>query len=256
MAPRGLGFLANPYQLATLLLAIAVCLLTVVTVPPSATIYLLRADYTRKSRDAVTSAAWFSSLGYCTADTNNDHLNLTLSTIYCSKSFIGYDVERALQQDGTTTVSLPDTTLSKFLSAGLVVLNTFAIVLCLVATAAQQALLRKPTAKAYLVSMTSSSLALLFSGVAFIFQDALGTYIANPSPVTYATFTTTNGPLVYILVSALLFQMAGCVVSFYSCIGGKYRCERAILLEDKEGSGLGVNKARSTYSSQEMICSS
>ncbi|KAI0907384.1 hypothetical protein F4823DRAFT_603129 [Ustulina deusta] len=244
MASHRLWLLANPYQLATLFLGIAVCLLAVVTTPPSSAIYLLRADY---SRDAGTSTVWIGSLGYCKTDANNDTLTRTRSTIRCSSALIGYDVEGALQQDGMTIVSVPEaSTISIFLTRGLIVLNTIAIALCLVSTAAHQAIRRRPTATAYVVALGSSLLALLFSGIAFLFEHALESYIASSYPATDATFTTTAGPLVYAMLSALAFQLAACVVGFYSCIGGKYRCEGGLRLEDEESLGSGVGKGRST----------
>ncbi|KAI1121408.1 hypothetical protein F5Y10DRAFT_256423 [Nemania abortiva] len=228
-----LGLLANPYQLATLLLGIATCLLTLTTIPPSSVIYLIRADYNSNNGDAVASTAWFGNLGFCTGDVDNNSWNDGHSHIQCSGAIFGYDVGNPLQQDGATIVSFPEaSTISIILTRGPIVLNPIAIALCLVGMAAQQAILRKPQALAFAISMGSSFLALVVSGIAFIFEQALQSYIAAGRPKTGTIFTTTDGPLVKVIWLALSFQLAACVVGFYTCIGGKYECEGGIRLED------------------------
>ncbi|KAI0534309.1 hypothetical protein GGR58DRAFT_483192 [Xylaria digitata] len=254
-SPRRPGLLTNPYQLATLLLGIAFCFLAATTIPPSSTIYLIRADYGINDRDGITSTAWFNSLGYCKADSNNDVLTHTLSDIRCSHPVIGYNAEAAIEQDGTTMVSLSHApTLSILLTRGLYVLILVAYALCLVGMAAHQAILRRPTAMRYAVSVGSSLLALLSSGIAFLFENSLRSYIASGVPTTAGvTFKTSNGPLVYAFMLALLFQLAACTVGFYSCIGGKYQCEGGIRLEDEEKSASGVSMSRSTSEQYSLL---
>ncbi|KAI0112543.1 hypothetical protein GGR51DRAFT_45045 [Nemania sp. FL0031] len=231
-SPSWLGLLANPYQLATLLLGLAACLLTVTTISPSSVTYLVRADYTSNNGN-VASTAWFGNQGYCTADANNDAFSNEYSNIQCSGAVFGYDVEKILQQDGTTTVSFPEaSTISLMLTRGPIVLNPIAIAFCLVSIAAQQAILRRPQAIAFAISMGSCFIALVVSGIAFIFEQSLQSYIAAGRPATGITFTTTNGPLVNAIWLALAFQLSACVVGFYTCIGGKYECEGGIRLED------------------------
>ena len=71
MASPWLQLVVNPHNLATLLLSIAVCLATVSTFPTSSHIYILRADFSTASGNAIATTAWFSSLGYCTTYANN-----------------------------------------------------------------------------------------------------------------------------------------------------------------------------------------
>ncbi|KAJ8130614.1 hypothetical protein O1611_g3009 [Lasiodiplodia mahajangana] len=206
--PSWLGLLANPYQLSTLLLGLATCLLTVTTISPSSVAYLVRADYTSNNGD-VASTAWFGNLGYCTADANGDASSDDYSTIQCSGAMFGYNVEEILQQDETAMVSFPEaSTISIMLTRGPIVLNPIAIALCLVGMAAQQAILRRPQAMAFAISMGSSFLALVVSGIAFIFEQSLQSYIAAGRPATGTTFTTTNGPVVNAIWLALGFQLS------------------------------------------------
>ncbi|GAP88372.1 hypothetical protein SAMD00023353_2900410 [Rosellinia necatrix] len=262
MASR-LEFLASPYQLATLLLAIAACLFTVTTLPPSSTVYLIRADYNRG--DATTLTAWFSPLGYCTSESSNEVLRHGRSdVIRCTGAVIGYDVERALERDGGNggdgsgaAAASSASALSTMLTAGPAVMSPVVVALCLVGVAAYQAILRRPSGARFAVSMGASFLALLVAGVAFVFEHSLQSYIASgippspspsPSPAAAATFTTAYGPLSYAAALALLAQLAACVVGFYACIGGKYQCEGAIQLgggeeEEEEDFASGARAA-------------
>ncbi|KAI0417810.1 hypothetical protein F5X98DRAFT_339658 [Xylaria grammica] len=246
--PRRLGFLTNPNDLATIFLAITVCFLTVTIIPSSSVLYFIRADYSSNNGDGMTSTAWFSGLGYCKTDPDYGALTHARPNAECFGA-IGYNVEIGLEQDGMLLVSVPHaSTLSMFLTKGIFVLSMIAIALCMASIAAHQSIFRGPTAMKYLVSVGGSLLALLTSGVTFLFAHSLESYIASGIPTTDATFTTTYGPFVYAVLLALLFQVAGCTVGFYSCIGGKYRCEGNIRLGDEESSESGLNRGRSTNS--------
>lgn len=256
-----LQLFTNPHRLAALLLSIATCLLTLTTLPPSSVIYLIRADYSLDTNDAITSTTWFGNFGYCTSDAIDEILSYKHSDIKCSDALIhGYSVESALPQDGTRAPSAlegPPALLSTILTRGAGVLNPLAIALCLVGVAAYRSILRRPGGWwKYAAAMGASFLGLLLSGVAFVFEHALQAYIAGGSSsspatsdaataaaftttftTTRTTTTTTTGPVYHAVVASLLVQLAASVVGFYSCIGGKYQCEGGRRLEDEESSG-------------------
>ncbi|KAI1757943.1 hypothetical protein F4782DRAFT_4302 [Xylaria castorea] len=230
-----IGVLTNPYQLVTLLLGISACLLTLTTLPPSSVIFLIRADYRSNSGNAATQTAWFGTLGYCATDASNDMLH---SKIKCSDTIVGYDMKKVLEQMGGEVNTVPEASTSSIsLTRGSVVLNPIAIALCLLSIAAFQAILRRPKGAIYAVAMGGNMLALLVSGIAFIFEYSLIPFVAGSYLATDATLTTTSGPLAQAIILALGFQLAACVVGFYTCIGGKYDCEGGIQLEE-EGSDL------------------
>ncbi|KAI3324340.1 hypothetical protein HD806DRAFT_65917 [Xylariaceae sp. AK1471] len=230
-----LGLLANPYRLATLLLGIAACLFTLATIPPSSVAYLIRVDSSNNG-DAVALTTWFANRGYCTSNVNtNNVLSPIHSSVHCSSVTPGYDVMTALAQDGTTMVILPESpVLSIFLTRPPVVLHPIAIALSLLSMAAHQVILRRPTAIVYAISMGGSLLAFLISGISLIFEYSFESYIEDGYPAKDTTFTTTLGPMAYAIRLAFVFQLAACVVGFYTCIGGKYHCDRSIRLEDEE----------------------
>ncbi|KAI0450840.1 hypothetical protein F5B21DRAFT_507823 [Xylaria acuta] len=224
-----IGLLANPYQIATVLLGIAACLLTLTTIPPSSAIYLIRADYSSSGGNTVTQTAWFGTLGYCTTDTNND----IHSNIKCTGTIVGYDMTKALERIGARAIAIPEASTSSIsMTRGSVVLNPIAIALCLLSIAAFQAIPRRPKGVTYAVAMAGSMLALLISGIAFIFEYSFIPFIAGGYLATDANLTTTSGPLAQAIILALVFQLAACVVGFYTCIGGKYDCEGGIWLEN------------------------
>lgn len=118
-------------------------------------------------------------------------------------------------------------------------LHPIATGLSLLSMAAHQSILRRPQAKTYAAAMGSGLLALLVTCVAFIFEHSLLAYAAAVSRLATTnattattTFSTTDGPLAGVMVWILAFQLAACVVGFYTCIGGKYQCEGGIRLED------------------------
>ncbi|KAK5626000.1 hypothetical protein RRF57_001716 [Xylaria bambusicola] len=235
MASRWLKRLTNPHELAFILLIISACFSWVNTLPPSSNVYLLRADFSTDSGNATSSTTWFSSLGYCTTTINSGDLARTHPITQCSYTFTGYNVQEALEQDGRTIVSVPEASiLSAFLTRGLFLLNVLAIAFCFVSMMVHQLLLTRPTAMGYAVSLGSSLLAVFFSGIICIFEHSLVSYISNGDAATDATFTITSGPLVYTITLAFLWQLAASIVGFYSCIGGKYRCEGDIRLGDEE----------------------
>ncbi|KAI0553264.1 hypothetical protein F4679DRAFT_600204 [Xylaria curta] len=222
-----IGVLTNPYQLVTLLLGVASCLLTLTTLPPSSVIYLIRADYRSHGDNAATQTAWLGTLGYCATDASNEILHS--NNIKCSGTVVGYDMTKALEQVHT----IPEVSISSIsLTKGSVVLNPIAIALCLLSIAAFQAIRCRPKGLIYAIAMGGNILALLISGIAFIFEYSLITFIAGGYLAADATLITTSGPLVYATVLALGFQLAACVVGFYTCIGGKYDCEGGIRLEE------------------------
>ncbi|KAJ2984836.1 hypothetical protein NUW58_g5850 [Xylaria curta] len=238
-----LGLLANPHQLATLLLGIAATLLIVTMVPPSSVIYLIRADLRSHNGD-VAWTSWFGDLGYCTADASNNALNTGLK---CTGTIIGYDIKKAFEPAGAEIVPIPGVSaMSISMTKGSVVLNPVATILCLFSMVAFQAILRRPKGATYAVAMGSSLLALLVSGIAFSFEQSLLSLITSTYFATDAVFETSNGPLAYAMLCALVFQLAACVAGFYSCIGGKYDCEGGIRLGDKEVERPGVNTGRSS----------
>ncbi|KAI0183595.1 hypothetical protein EV127DRAFT_446579 [Xylaria flabelliformis] len=225
--------LTNPYQLVTLLLGVAACLLTLTTLPPSSVIYLIRADYRSNGDAAATQTAWLGTLGYCATDASNEILHS--SNIKCSGAVVGYDMTKALEQIGGEVGIIPEASISSIsLTKGSVVLNPIAIALCLLSIAAFQAIRCRPKGLIYAVAMGCNMLALLISGIAFIFEYSLIPFIAGGFLAADATLTTTSGPLIYAIVLALGLQLAACVVGFYTCIGGKYDCEGGIRLEEVE----------------------
>ncbi|KAI8943990.1 hypothetical protein F4801DRAFT_595288 [Xylaria longipes] len=243
MASPLIGLLANPYRLATLFLGIAACLLALTIIPPSSVIYLIRADYSSNGENAVTQTAWFGTLGYCTTDANNDMLH---SSIRCSDMVVGYDVKKALEQIGAEAIAVPEASSSLIsLTTGSVVLKPIAIALCLLGVAAFQAIIRRPRGVTFAVAMGGSMLALLTSSIAFIFEYSLTLFIAGGYLATDATLTTTSGPLGQATVLALVFQLAACVIGFYTCIGGKYNCEGGIRLEEEESGLISQSTIRS-----------
>ncbi|KAJ8122820.1 hypothetical protein ONZ43_g1081 [Nemania bipapillata] len=138
------------------------------------------------------------------------------------------------------------------LTQGPAVLNPTAIALCLISMAAQQAIIRRPLAITYLISMGSSLLALVISGIALIFEQSFQSYVEGGRSATGTTFTTTDGPLAYAVTLALGFQLAACVVGFYTCIGGKYQCEGGIRLEDVNLES-GIGEDRSTIDARSSV---
>jgi hypothetical protein len=69
--------LVNPHQIAILLLAVTIGLLTLTILPPSSDTYLVRVDSRSKNGDSVLFTTWFSSRGYCTASASaNDNVVL------------------------------------------------------------------------------------------------------------------------------------------------------------------------------------
>ncbi|KAH8167381.1 hypothetical protein CIB48_g870 [Xylaria polymorpha] len=202
--------------------------------------YLIRADYDSNTADSITQTAWFSTLGYCTTDANNDMIR---PIIKCSRTIVGYDTKKALEQIGAKVIDVPGASTSSIsLTSGSVVLNPIAIALCVLSIAAFQAILRRPKGVTYAVAMAGSMLALLISGIAFIFEYSLIPFIARRSLSTDATLTTTSGPQAQAVVLSLAFQLATCVVGFYACIGGKYECEGGIWLEE-EGSDINSDQS-------------
>ncbi|KAI0437597.1 hypothetical protein F4803DRAFT_570649 [Xylaria telfairii] len=241
------GLLAKPCQLATLFLSIAVCLLTLTAIPPSSAIYLIRADYNSNTADSIDQTAWFSTLGYCTTDAKNDIRPI----IRCSRTIVGYDTKNALEQIGAKVIDVPGASTSSIsLTSGSVVLNPIAIALCLLSIAAFQAILRRPKGVTYAIAMAGSMLALLISGIAFIFEYSLIPFIVKRCLSTDATLTTTSGPIAQAVVLSLALQLAACVVGFYACIGGKYECEGGIWLEEEE---LDLNPDRSTINCRRSL---
>ncbi|KAI0483805.1 hypothetical protein F4859DRAFT_474209 [Xylaria cf. heliscus] len=237
--------LANPYQLATILLGVATCLLTLTAIPPSSVIYLIRADYSSNNGNAVTQTAWFGTMGYCTTNANND----IVPNIQCSRTLVGYDIKKVLEKTGAKLNEVPElATSSVSLTRGSAVLNPIAIALCLLSIAAFQAIIRRPRGLTYAIAMGGSMLALLISGIAFIFEYSLLPFIAGGYLTTDVDFTTTGGPLAHAIVLSLGFQLAACVVGFYTCIGGKYECEGGIRLEE-EGSDLDFSPSTTNYRS-------
>lgn len=128
-------------------------------------------------------------------------------------------------------------------------LHPVATVLSLLSMAAHQSILRRPRAKAYALAMGSGLLGLLVTCVAFIFEHSLLAYVAavtrlaTADAATAARFSATDGPLADVVMGIMALQLAACVVGFYTCIGGKYRCEGDIRLEDD---GEGVARHRSS----------
>ncbi|KAI1366440.1 hypothetical protein F5Y08DRAFT_301168 [Xylaria arbuscula] len=233
MASRWLKHMANPHMIATVLLIVAVCLSTVGTYSPSSNIYILRADSSTERGDAT---AWFGGLGYCTTYINPGDITYTHHNAQCTFSLTGYNVQEALtsEQDGTSIISIPDASgLSITLTRGIAMLNMVAIAFCYISATAHQLLTTRATGIRFAVSLGGSLLALLFSGIACMFVHALSAYIATGDVASGTTFTTTSGPLVYTTTFTVLCQLAASVVGFYSCIGGKYRCEGGIVLGDE-----------------------
>ncbi|KAI0517967.1 hypothetical protein F5B22DRAFT_86131 [Xylaria bambusicola] len=250
MASRWRKLLTNPHVLASFLLAISICFSMVSIIPILSKLYLLRADFSTDGENATSSTVWFGSMGYCTTTINNGDLAYTHPITKCSYTITGYNAQEALEQDGRTIISVPQASiLSTFLTHGLYVLNALAPVLCCVSMVTHEVLRMRPTAMRYAVALGSSLLALLFSGIMCIFEHSLASYISNGDAATNTTFTTTRGPLVYTITMAFLWQLAASIVGFYSCIGGKYRCEGGIRLGDEKGPNTNGH-----YSSLEEKC--
>ncbi|KAI0193112.1 hypothetical protein F4808DRAFT_361791 [Astrocystis sublimbata] len=229
--------LANPYQLATILLGISAFLTILTTIPPSTLIYLVRADYTTNGGDSVTQTAWFGPLGYCASSDGN---GVAHSDVQCSGAMLGYNVKEVLGLLGADESAVPEAlAASKSLTAGSAVLNPVIIASSLIGLAGFQGILHRHAAFAYAIAMGGSMLALLTSGIAFMFEYSLKSFVVGGFHTTNTTATTSSGPLSQAIVWALVFQLAACTVGFYACIGGKYDCEGGIRLEDEEETLLG-----------------
>ncbi|KAI1171027.1 hypothetical protein F4777DRAFT_83587 [Nemania sp. FL0916] len=227
--------LTNPHHLASLFLNIAVGSLFVAIGPPLPFLYLVRAEYGGYDGDATTSIIWFSYQGYCSVDVNNNVLSDNCGLTCHFSELVGYDVESSFARDGTSIISFPDTsTMSYVLTMGPYFLNILAIVLCFAGIFAHQVIIRRPQVKAYVIMMGSSLLALLTSGIAFVFEYSLLALITSGQPAEGITYTTTSGILIKAAVLAVICQVVACVLGFYTCIGGKYECEGGIRLESSE----------------------
>jgi hypothetical protein len=144
-------------------------------------------------------------------------------------------VTTALAQDGTTKVNVPEAlVMSMFLTRPPVILHPIAIALSLIGMAAYQVILCRPRAILYVFSMGGSLLAFLISGVSLVMEASLEAYIKSGFPAKNTTFTTTLGPVAYAIKLAFVFQLAACVVGFYTCIGGKHHCEESIRLDEED----------------------
>ncbi|KAI1356026.1 hypothetical protein F5Y01DRAFT_310213 [Xylaria sp. FL0043] len=258
MAFRWLDLFNNPHRLATLLLGIAICLSSLHTLPPSSATYFLRAEYTRNSTNAVASTIWFSSLGYCKSQANNDALNHRPSTTQCSNTMFGYHIRDALDLDGMD-ISLTDEKDNRYevFTMGFIFTNTMAIILSLVGVAAHQSVLRKPTVVAYTTYMASCVAAMISTFVALFFKLAATPYIMLAYPPAGVTFMAVEGPINVLWVTALIFQILASTVGFYSYIGGQLKCEAYKRGVDEETLRSGVDERQITtspYSSLEEKC--
>lgn len=100
----------------------------------------------------------------------------------------------------------------------------------LLSISAYRSILRRPRGAKYAVSMGASFFAFLLCGVGFVFEHSLQAYVSIDANAIVST-----GPAYHAVVASLLVQLAASVVGFYSCIGGKYVCERE---EGEESGGL------------------
>ncbi|KAI1435456.1 hypothetical protein GGR50DRAFT_694159 [Xylaria sp. CBS 124048] len=240
-----LGFPTNPYQLATLFLATG-CLMHMVTFfSPSPLIYLVRADLSTNDANVVTSTAWFSTIGHCIADASTNALSSVQSCKQTSHLLTGYDVTSILEQMGlsTTSTSTPtststgrssssSTTIS--LTQPLAILNIVSMSLSFLGIVAFQAnkfceahrRLSPPHWSMFMLSVASTLLAFIASVVTLAHQHTFLSYIAHARPEGHAAYTVASfGPAAYAVMAALVCELAANSVGFYTCIGGKYRCE-------------------------------
>ncbi|KAI0429046.1 hypothetical protein F5Y09DRAFT_311320 [Xylaria sp. FL1042] len=257
MAFRWLDLFNNPHRLATALLGVSVCFLSLHMLPPSSATYFWRVEYIRNSTDAVTSTIWFSSLGYCKSHANNNALNHSLSTTQCSGTMFGYDIKSALELDGMDISLAGEENWYKVFTMGFITLNTVSIALSLMSVAAHQSVLRKPTMQAYTSYMMCSIAAMLYAFMASFCKLTSLPYIMRAYPPAGVTFTTAEGPVHWLWAAAVCLQTLACTVGFYGYIGGKYKCEGYNRLEDEEASESGGDTHEtmtSHYSSLEEKC--
>jgi hypothetical protein len=100
------------------------------------------------------------------------------------------------------------------------------MLLCFVSMVAHKRILAvKPEALMFGAALVCSVLANILSSIALGFELLLETILATGSPAPGASYEVSVGPLGYAIKAACVIQLAACAVSFYTCIGGKYRCE-------------------------------
>ncbi|KAI1817279.1 hypothetical protein GGS20DRAFT_59472 [Poronia punctata] len=224
---KRLGLLADPHRIAILLLGITILLLTLTIVGPSSSAYLIRLDSISQDGASTPFTTWFSSRGYCTASGNNNSLSSENRDIQCHAATFGYDIATALtRQDGTVMVEIADADIwSGILTKPLAILSTVTIALCLISVAAHRQILHKPRPVLFGVALVACVLGNVTSGVTLGFELLFETLVAEGVAAPGTTANTTAGPLSYAVKFACVTQLLACAVSFYTCIGGRFRCE-------------------------------
>jgi len=92
-------------------------------------------------------------------------------------------------------------------------------------------------------ALVCSVLANILSSILLGFELLLETVLATGSPAPGTRYAISVGPLGYAVKAACIIQLVACAVSFYTCIGGKYRCEGELEGECEGGIRLGEEDA-------------